>query len=165
MTTQAQTTLPRDISAVAYKNPFPVERMARATSSAANAPTTTPVIGQHMPDGTVYAGVSPDTGRAMYTTPKDTGLCDTWYKAMDYAAKLDAHGRKDWRVPTMRELTALFTNYAAIGGNFADAVHSDSGCYWSSSQHQYLVWARPFSDGSWRYSNRDTATSLRCVRG
>ena len=28
-------------------------------------------IGAVMPDGTVYAGISPDTGRAMYTTPGD----------------------------------------------------------------------------------------------
>src|SRR5207302_7723214 len=28
-------------------------------------------IGDRMPDGTVYAGVSPHTGRPMYTTPGD----------------------------------------------------------------------------------------------
>ena len=27
-----------------------------------------------MPDGSIYAGVSPDTGKPMYTTPKDAPL-------------------------------------------------------------------------------------------
>jgi hypothetical protein len=32
---------------------------------------TAPRIGDTMPDGTIYAGVSPDTGKAMYATPAD----------------------------------------------------------------------------------------------
>src|SRR5438552_817465 len=30
--------------------------------------------GDRMADGTIYAGVSPDTGKAMYTTPADAPL-------------------------------------------------------------------------------------------
>ena len=30
-----------------------------------------PQIGDEMPDGTVYAGLSPDTNKPMYTTPAD----------------------------------------------------------------------------------------------
>ena len=30
-----------------------------------------PTIGEVMPDGTVYAGVSPETGKAMFTTAAD----------------------------------------------------------------------------------------------
>lgn len=30
--------------------------------------------GDRMEDGTVYAGTSPDTGKAMYATPKDASM-------------------------------------------------------------------------------------------
>ena len=143
MTTNAQTTLPRDMSALSHMN-----RMSRAE-----------------PDGTVYAGISPDTGRAMYTTPKDTGLCDSWYKAMNYAAKLDAHGHSDWRVPTKAELNELFTKRAAIS-NFDETGDINVGWYWSSSQYgDYIAWAQCFRDGSRDNYFKVSAASLRCVRG
>jgi hypothetical protein len=81
---------------------------ARTLSDAASPDAL--AIGAKMPDGTVYAGISPDTGKPMYTTPKDSGLCAEWRKAMDHAAGLDAHGHKDWRVPTTAELKVLFAN-------------------------------------------------------
>src|SRR4051812_3140058 len=80
------------------------------------APKTELRIGDKMPDGTVYAGVSPETVRAMYTTPEDAPLTMKWKVAMEYAAKLDAHGHQDWHVPTKSELNVLFQNRAAIGG-------------------------------------------------
>ena len=67
-----------------------------------------PVIGDRMPDGTIFAGVSPDTGKPMYTTPADASLTMDWKKAMDYVKKLDAHGYQDWRLPTQGELNVLF---------------------------------------------------------
>ena len=69
-----------------------------------------------MPDGTVLAGISPDTNKPMYATPADASLTMTFNEAQEYAAKLDAHGHKDWRVPTKAELNVLFNNRAAIGG-------------------------------------------------
>ena len=69
-----------------------------------------------MPDGTVYAGISPDTHNAMYTTPDDAPLTSTFGRADRYATKLDANGHRDWRVPTRGELSVLFLNRAAIGG-------------------------------------------------
>src|SRR5262249_38985807 len=57
-------------------------------------------IGDVMEDGTKYAGISPDTGKPMFVTPSDAPLTMKWKEAMDYAAKLDAHGRKDWRLPS-----------------------------------------------------------------
>src|SRR5262249_56590304 len=74
----------------------------------------TPVIpaelkpGDRMQDGTIYAGLSPDTGKEMYTTPADATGTMKWKKAMDYAAGLDAHGRRDWRVPTKAEVNVLY---------------------------------------------------------
>ena len=98
-------------------------------------------IGAVMPDGTVYAGISPDTGRAIYTTPGDaertfrrgnTGAFN-WEDAMDYAAQFDGHGHKDWRVPTKGELNVLFSNRAAIGG-FNETGSNPTDWYWSSIQ-------------------------------
>jgi hypothetical protein len=69
-----------------------------------------------MPDGTVYAGISPHTSKAMYATPADAPLTMAFTDAKEYAAKLDAHGHKDWHVPTKAALNVLFNNRAAIGG-------------------------------------------------
>lgn len=35
-------------------------------------------IGDRMEDGTIYAGISPDTGKKMYTTSADAPLTMTW---------------------------------------------------------------------------------------
>ena len=89
-------------------------------------------VGASMPDGSIYAGVSPDTGKPIYATPKDApmtvistrrGLC----------RNLDAHGRQDWRMPTKAELNMLFRNRAAIGG-FDTTGSYPAGWYWSSSR-------------------------------
>ena len=67
-------------------------------------PPPEPKVGDKMPDGTVLAGISPDTNKPMYATPADASLMMTFNEATEYAAKLDAHGHKDWRVPTKAEL-------------------------------------------------------------
>src|SRR5437764_572294 len=63
--------------------------------------------GDKMPNGSIYAGVSPDTGKAMYATPADAPLAMTFNEAQKYAAKLDAHGHRDWRIATEDELNVL----------------------------------------------------------
>ena len=81
-----------------------------------------------------------------------------------YAAKLDAHGHDDWRVPTKGELNVLFQNRAAIGG-FDVSGSSPAGWYWSSSQSGYFdAWDQRFSDGSQDDDGKDSVSSLRCVR-
>jgi hypothetical protein len=126
---------------------------------------TAPGIGDAVSDGSIYGGVSPDTGRPMYTMPKDSGLCGVWRRAMDYAAGLDAHGHKDWRAPTTAELKVLFTNRAAIG-NFDETGSYPGGWYWSSTQrYGYGAWAQRFSGGGQGGHHEIGAASLRCVRG
>jgi hypothetical protein len=110
-------------------------------------------VGASMPDGSVYAGVSPDTGKPMFATPKDAPVHCSFNQAADYAANLDAHGHKDWRVPTKAELNVLFGNRAAIGG-FDTTCSDPAGWYWSSSRFSFIAWAQ-----------RDGALALRCVRG
>lgn len=130
-------------------------------------------IGAVMPDGTVYAGISPDTGQAMYTTPGDVertvrrekAQAFNWEDAMNHAARFDGHSHKDWRVPTKEELNVLFSNRAAIGG-FDESGSRHAGWYWSSSQYDYnTAWSQLFSDGNQFYLNlKDGDSSLRCVR-
>ena len=84
---------------------------------------------------------------------------------MEYAAKLDAHGHQDWRVPTKGELKVLYNNRAAIGG-FDESGSVPAGWYWSSSHDfiDYGAWAQRFSDGSQYDSFKGSDSSLRCVR-
>ncbi len=123
-------------------------------------------IGEVMPDGTVYAGISPETGGAIFATPVDAPATCTFDDALEYAAKLDANGHRDWRVPTKDELNLLFLNRAVIGG--LDESGSDpGGWYWSSSpsSSRRNAWAQRFSDGYQDTSRRNYYTSVRCIRG
>jgi hypothetical protein len=121
-------------------------------------------IGTVMPDGTIYAGISPDTGRPMFTTPKDAPLTMTVGQAAMYAKDLDAHSHRDWRVPTKVELNVLFQNRAAINDP-KEGRHSERGWYWSSSRCFSTAWAQRFSDGIQYDNTRDVRSALRCVRG
>ena len=126
--------------------------------------TTTPQVGDKMDDGTIFAGVSPDTNKPMYATPADAPLTYTFNQAQKYAANLDANGHKDWRAPTKGELNVLFNNRAAIGG-FNETGSDPAGWYWSSSQGYYGdAWDQRFSDGSQNASFKGYDSSLRCVR-
>jgi hypothetical protein len=122
-----------------------------------------PKVGDRMADGTIFAGISPDTNQPMYVTPKDAPLTMKWKAAMEYAAKLDAHGHKDWRAPTKGELNVLFENSAAIGG-FDISSSGPAGWYWSSAHINIYAWAQRFSDGGQDRYYQDGASALRCVR-
>ena len=121
--------------------------------------------GQRMPDGTVYAGVSPETGKAMFTTAADAPATCTFNQAQENAVKLDARGRRDWRVPTKDELNVLYQNRAAIGG-FEESGSELLGWYWSSSPYSHRsAWAQRFSDGHQDYyDGKLNISSMRCVR-
>lgn len=121
------------------------------------------VIGAKMPDGTVYAGISPDTKRPMYTTPRDEPLKMSWRKAMKTAKKKDFGGHKDWRVPTQGELKVLFKNAAAIGA--FDTSGTIGHWYWSSWNYNagYSV-AVEFSSGGGYGNPKQKADIVRFVR-
>ena len=127
----------------------------------------TPEIGDKMEDGTVYAGISPDTNKPMCATPADTPLTYTFNQAQKYAEQLDAHGHKDWRAPTKGELNVLFQNRAAIGG-FNETGSNPAGWYCSSSQNEFSdARGQCFSNGYQLSFHLDKYffSSLRCVRG
>ncbi len=123
--------------------------------------------GTAMPDGSIYAGVSPDTGKPMYVTPKDAPLTLTFGAAAKYAKRLDAHGHRDWRVPTKAELNVLFQNRAAIG-NLGTLGSLPAPWYWSSSRNYVIAWVQRFSGVRGlqvNVGNSYDASALRCVRG
>lgn len=124
-----------------------------------------PAIGERMKDGTVFAGISPDTGMAMYALPADAPLTLTWKEAMDVAAGFHHYGcpKATFRVPTLGELNVLFQNRAAIGG----FNETRAGWYWSAmaagSAHPGDAMGQRF-DAGWQAGCYDKA-SLRLVRG
>jgi hypothetical protein len=150
-----------DGSVLVYSNgPVKVLPLANDYSTTAS---TAPKPGDKMPDGTIYAGVSPDTNKPMYATPADAPLTMTFNEAQEYAAKLYAHGHKDWRVPTKAELNVLFNSRAKIGG--FDLTGSDrAGWYCSIAPRSGRRWSKLFKDGYQNYDSENHPTSLRCVR-
>jgi hypothetical protein len=131
-----------------------------------------PKIGGKTRDGTIYAGISPDTGRPMYTTPRDARFSPLRRdadqdEAADYAKNLDAHGHKDWRMPTLGELRVLFNNRAAIG-RFKDSNACPDGWYRTSTPggaDTSVATVIKFGSGRCTSTGRKGAARLRCVRG
>lgn len=129
-------------------------------------PSFVAAAGGRMPDGTIYAGISPDTNKAMYTTPADAPGAYTWNEAVKFCKKLAASGHRDWRMPSLGELAVQFANRADIGGfNETGKMKGASGYYWSSLQvADDYAWGQLFSDGFHEDFSKDLVSSLRCVR-
>lgn len=130
-----------------------------------------PEPGTRMEDGTIYAGLSPQTGTPLYVGPADAPLDLQWKAAMDYAANLDANGHKDWRLPTRQELNVLFDNRASIQNldatvGTAEDGNSYPGLYWTSVKGVIsFAWFQRFSDGVQSSFYNTTPVAVRCVRG
>src|ERR1700689_5747257 len=129
-------------------------------------PSFVAAAGGRMPDGTIYAGISPDTGTRMYTTAADAPDVYTWNNAAKYCKALAVSGHADWRMPSIAELGVQFGNRADIGGfNETGRMDNATGYYWSSlPAGDQEAWAQRFSDGFHEHPNKDIASSLRCVR-
>jgi hypothetical protein len=154
---------------IRLRSPMPKEKFVAKLAATLKAggqvetPPAEPKIGDKMPDGTVFAGISPDTHKPMYTTPAPAPLTMTFNEAEKYATKLDAHGHQDWRLPTKAELNLLFNNRAAIGVFY---FQNSSGWYWSSLQcNTWDAWGQRFSDDGFQSNHdKDSHLSVRCVR-
>jgi hypothetical protein len=131
-----------------------------------------PEIGDQIEDGTIYAGISPDTGQPLYALPSDAALTLTWEKAMKYAADLEAHGHPpgSFRLPTAGELNVLYENRdkGALSGTFdtrSGTFDTNANWYWSSSEYNGNgAWIQRFSDGIQDYSGKNFSYLVRCVR-
>jgi hypothetical protein len=125
-----------------------------------------------MPDGTIFAGISPDTNRPLYTVPADAGLTINFSKAAEYALDIslqNAHGCNDWRVPSDAELNVLYQNKdkGALKNSFKEAAGGQEVWYRSSTRNQDLnnfTHAQRFDDGSRVWIAHGKRAYLRCVR-
>jgi hypothetical protein len=125
-------------------------------------------VGAKMPDGTIYAGISPTTKKPIYALPADAPLTMKWQQAMEYAGQYEGNGHPQgtFRPPTRDELNLLFQNSAKIGG-FDHSGLFPGGWYWSSTQllpGQASGWAKSFGAGYDDWVPKNTGASLRLVR-
>ena len=140
-------------------------------------------IGDRMPDGTIYAGISPNTNRPMFSTPDSSSMTMTFNQAAKYAGQLNEGknlGHDDWHVPTRDELNVLFQNRekGALKGTFNFADSSSLGTYyWSATPDEnYNLFVYLFRDsgpysgpayaaGEYSGDRNDRSTVfVRCVR-
>jgi len=129
-----------------------------------------PAIGTAAEDGCLYAGVSPDTGRAMYVAPADEKRrgkrnFSTPEAARKRALKKSIKTGRDFRLPSYAELQVLFNNRAALGG------FDESGRYPKSLYRSYNSGSgkgrdrcRNFGTGAERSLYSDYGFSVRFVR-
>jgi hypothetical protein len=134
-----------------------------------------PSIGDVMPDGTIYAGISPDTKRPMYVIATDAIRAMKWESAARCVSELKENGHNDWRLPTRDELNVLLHNRNEIGG-FDESGMNPKCWYWSSTDapgFRSVAWVRRFRghmEGDPRndrqeWRNKDYYASVRCIRG
>lgn len=117
-------------------------------------PTTTyPKIGTVMPDGMIYAGISPDTQGPFYVEAEDAPVQMKWDEAMKYAES------KKLSLFTKAEAAALFLYREAIGGFKTD------DWYWTSTEYLNVsACYQTFSTGSQSSNAKSSAYYVRCVR-
>jgi len=120
-------------------------------------------VGQKMPDGTIYAGVSPDEGLPMFATAQGHFRRIDFWEAERYAKTLNAHGHGDYRVPTIDELDVLYENRNK--GALKDTFKTSA--YWSSSEPYTSTsgaWYQSFNTGAQGFNFKYIGIYVRCVR-
>lgn len=134
-----------------------LEAAKEALSSSA-IESAAPKPGDIMPDGTVYVGVSPSTGRPLYAMPHDIEGRYSFIGAQNAASAQTFGGHTDWRVPTIDELNQLYGLKGLIG-RLAD------DWYWSSTEcHNTNAWCQYFGDGDRGNYHKTSHDRVRCVR-
>ncbi len=148
--------------------PVVLKAPPKQTPPAIAKPSVPPAVGQKMEDGTIYAGKSPVTGKAMYAAPADAPAGMSFNKAAKYAKKLEIGGNKDFRVPAKEELKMLYKNRAkgAFKGTFKTEDEEKAGWYWTSNSSSlpFMASSRRFYSGLPFPTFKLSRTSVRCVR-
>jgi hypothetical protein len=146
--------------------PAAAEELAKVKPAAAEELA----VGTKMPDGSIFAGISPDTGKQMFAMPADAGVTMKFNKAAKYATKLNKEktlGHDDWRIPSKTELNVLFQNKekGALKGTFNLTGSVSDGYFWTSMPYfDYFAREQRFSDGAQNDYYMGDALSVRCVR-
>ncbi|MFA6042649.1 MAG: hypothetical protein WCV85_04995 [Patescibacteria group bacterium] len=141
-------------------------------------------IGSKVSDGTIIAGISPETGKLFYVLPVDLPSTMEWEAAMSYATHFNGLDHLDgsfripdevpsvtveFRLPTRSELRVMYENRAIIGG-FSDAgEYEPTGRYWSSTQDNNdptFAWAHVFDTegiNEWAYKSGHGQAAVRLI--
>ncbi len=144
-----------------------ITKPAPANDTAIKAAKAALEIGDVMKDGTIYAGISPDTNQPMYAAPADAPMSMDFNKAAKYATGLQVGDKKDFRVPSKAELNVLFQNRekGALKGTFNLTGSTPAGWYWSGTPNYGInAYGQRFSDGLQGSYGRNDVSSVRCVR-
>ena len=122
--------------------------------------------GEKMPDGTIYAGKSPHSGKRLFTTAADAPPLMTFENAVPLHKNSEMHGHKDWRLPTPEELKMLFNNRAEIGEFTTERGHGLGHWHWSCTVHRQpsTVWVVVFERGTSTGYKDSSCLSARAVR-
>jgi hypothetical protein len=83
--------------------------------AAFNEAAAAPVVGAKQPDGTIYAGLTPDEKQKIYVMPKDLngGFRRTFSATAAAVQRLNtekAFGHDDWQIPSLDTLKVLQKN-------------------------------------------------------
>jgi hypothetical protein len=116
-------------------------------------------------DNWIYAGISPDTQKAMYIAPAHIGQMG-WTAATKAAAQMEEKLKKNVRLPSAGELAVIFNNKAHIPRFDKPAGPGMGDGYWSSTEsHGGQATVVKFSDGTKFNTNKSyLSASVRFVR-
>lgn len=104
-------------------------------------------------------------------TPKNSSLLLNQLEARRYCKKLVLAKRKDWRLPTYKELLELVDYTKVKPASFDFIQHINSSTYWSDTQKHLkkkerlkTYWFVDFTFGESDFSSEMELKNLRCVR-
>jgi len=92
----------------------------------------------------------------------------TWQSAKELCENLDFAGRKDWRLPTVQELSSV-VDYSSTSPAISKSVFpgTSPSPYWTSTEYNgndSIGWAVHFSAGLVFDSSKQDKAYVRCVR-
>ncbi|MCA3160526.1 MAG: DUF1566 domain-containing protein [Phenylobacterium sp.] len=112
-------------------------------------------LGEKMPDGTIYVGVSPDSGNALFAMPHDLPNRLSWPEAQKSASEQNFGGHVDWRLPTRNEVELLRQANAWSGSS-----------YWTSTEYnRHDAWYFNCGAGHCGLGLKGNDHRARCIRG
>ena len=113
-------------------------------------------------DGTVT-----DNETGLMWQKADDGVSRNWQDAIRYCRGLDLAGHRDWRCPTIRELSSI-VDYEQTNPAIDPAFGAASDVYWSSTtcpDYPGTAWDVDFGYGDVYATGKSNGYRVRAVRG
>ncbi len=128
------------------------------SASNAGAACGTLIVGNACDNGTIYAGVSPDTANALIITPSDAPAKYKWDEAVAFCNSFTGSGYNDWRLPSAAEAGKIQDGWGHIGG-------LSNSYYWSGDVvNAATSVAVAMANGATQNTAVQTLNAVRCVR-